>query len=262
MEGGRPLPEFKKIAPLTPEDELLLIGGEACMWTEMANGFTIESRIWPRATVIGEKLWSPKVLTDDVPDMYRRLMAMDDHLETIGLKHRSYSRILTDQIVDEELQDPLHTLVQVLQEDRLFNRMSIYDQKYSVLTPLNRVVDAALSESLVAYRFSQDVDLWIESGDGEASNRLHALMETWSGNHEKLASEFDINWKLKEVEAHSIYLSELAILGLQAMSDPATLEGMEAEMETLFSSASAAYGGTIMLLVEPVQKLVESAMKN
>jgi len=262
MAGGLPLPEFKKITPLTPEDELFLLGGEACMWTEMADGFTIESRIWPRAAAIGEKLWSPKVLTDDVQDMYRRLMVVDDRLEELGLMHRSYSRTLTDEMVEEQLQEPLYTLVQVLQEDRLFNRMSIYDQEYNLRIPLNRVVDAALAESLVAYRFAQDVDLWIESGDTEALKRLNTLLETWSANHKKLAPAMGDFERLKEVEAHSIHLSELANLGLQAISDPASLEGRLTEISDLFSSASEAHGGTIMLLVEPVKKLVESAAKN
>ena len=58
MESGRALPEFRRIEPLTKAEESNLIGGEACMWTEMADGFTIESRIWPRAAAIAGILFA------------------------------------------------------------------------------------------------------------------------------------------------------------------------------------------------------------
>ncbi len=262
MVNGAPLPEFKKIAPLSPEEETNLIGGEACMWSEMVDKVTIESRIWPRAAAIGEKLWSPKVLTDNIQDMYRRLLIMDDRLEEIGLHHRSYRRILTNQMVDKPLQDPLHTLVSVLQEEKMFKRIAIYKPSYNLQIPLNQMVDAAPPESYVAYSFGQDMELWTKSQDAAARERLINQMETWTTNHAKLASEFDLNWKLKEVEAHSIHLSELAAIGLKAISDPASLEGKDSELEELFTSASESHGGTILPLVEPVKKLVESATKN
>ena len=89
---GDPLPEFKKIEPLTPEQETRLLGGEACMWTEMVDATTIDSRIWPRAAAIAEKMWSPKVLTGEAADMYRRLMVVDNRLEALGIQHKSYRK--------------------------------------------------------------------------------------------------------------------------------------------------------------------------
>jgi len=262
MTGGDSLPEFRKIDPLNPEQEANLLGGEACMWSEMVDGNTIESRIWPRAAAIGEKLWSPEVLTGDVNDMYRRLMIQDDRLELFGLNHRRYSDLILQKIVQPEYLEPFKVLVGVLQEDKFFNRMEIYHPELYSTTPLNRVVDAALPESYKVYRFGQDVDQWLESADEPALLRITQALDFWSSNHEKLAPVFETSERLKEVEAHSNYLSRLADLGIEALSDPSSLKGKEEEIETFISSTTEAHGGTILPLGAHVKKLVDSALKN
>ena len=64
-----PLPQANG---LTPEEQARILGGEACMWNEQTTARDIDSRIWPRAAAIAERLWSPRDV-DNVDDMYRRL---------------------------------------------------------------------------------------------------------------------------------------------------------------------------------------------
>jgi len=262
MENGIPLPEFKKIEALTPDQEKFLIGGEACMWSEQVDGLTIESRIWPRAAAVAEKMWSPKVLTDDVPNMYRRLMVMDNNLEELGLTHLTYQNILLTDMVSEPYREALRVLAELLQEDKMFARMALYQPTIYTTTPLNRMVDVARPESYVAYRFGQDVDLWIGKEDAAARERIIIMLESWSSHHEQLAPAFEGNERLQEVQRHSEHLSQLSALAISALSDPTSQNGKDDEIARLIQKASESYGATNLPIVQHVQKLVESALKN
>ena len=68
---------------LTAEQQKLIVGGEATMWTEHVTPETVDSRIWPRTAAIAERLWSASTVTD-VDDMYRRLDRISLLLEGIG----------------------------------------------------------------------------------------------------------------------------------------------------------------------------------
>nr|XP_030859153.1 beta-hexosaminidase subunit beta isoform X1 [Gorilla gorilla gorilla] len=73
---GQDWRKYYKVEPLdfggTQEQKQLFIGGEACLWGEYVDATNLTPRLWPRASAVGERLWSSKDVRD-MDDAYDRL---------------------------------------------------------------------------------------------------------------------------------------------------------------------------------------------
>jgi len=69
--------DFYELEPvpqgLTSEEEALVIGGEACMWTEQVDSHTFSALVWPRTSCTAERLWSNKYVNDSTSAIPRLL---------------------------------------------------------------------------------------------------------------------------------------------------------------------------------------------
>uniref|UniRef100_A0A8B9MPB5 Beta-hexosaminidase n=1 Tax=Accipiter nisus TaxID=211598 RepID=A0A8B9MPB5_9AVES len=73
---GQDWKKYYSIEPLdfpgSEKQKKLLIGGEACLWGEFVDATNLTPRLWPRASAVGERLWSSRNVTN-LQDAYKRL---------------------------------------------------------------------------------------------------------------------------------------------------------------------------------------------
>jgi hexosaminidase len=253
--------------PLTPAEQKLVLGGEAAMWAEFADSVIIESRIWPRAAAVAERLWSPQAATQNVSDMYRRLNLTSGQLETLGLRHRRVPELLLRQMAGPNNVAPLRTLAEVLEPVKEYKR-HFQGYTYTTETRYNRLVDAAPAESEVARRFGVLVDSVVAAGTLApalpASPKQLAVLRTqllrWKANNVLLQPLLLSNPALREYGPLSTQLAAVATLLLERLTQLQTGQAAApawlAATRTTLDAAQAPAGQAELAVVKAARKLV------
>jgi hexosaminidase len=178
------------------------------MWAEYANAETVDSRTWPRAAVIAERFWSVKEAVN-VDSMYARMEAVSRVLEWTGVEHRAnYGRML-DRLAAGRPAEPLRILADACEAQGLGGRSRA--MKYTGLTPLNRLVDAARPESESVRALEQaarKVDI----------PQLRRQFTSWAGNDARFQPLAEGNALLGELKPLSQDLSALGLAGLRMLT--------------------------------------------
>ena len=274
LDAMAPAKKYYSVDPMSDADATLnadqqkhILGGEACMWAEFITDDNIDSRIWPRAAAISERLWSVSQVRD-VNSMYMRLSSASRYLEVLGLRHRSNVRLMLSRMAGTDNIAALLTLADVAEPASLQIREEEAEKAGGIQTsdiPLNRMVDAVLPESEIARQFSQDVDRFVGSKfqDARAKSDIHALLVTWRDNDNELRPLLQNSFLLKELAPVSQTLSSLAGVGLQALDyiekGERGSDSWHKEQIAIFQQTEKPAADLFLAIAPAVQKLIEAA---
>ncbi len=257
-------PMSGEAANLTPEEQKLILGGEACQWAEWVTPENIDSHIWPRNAAIAERLWSPQQVTD-VASMYTRLNALSLHLEWLGLTHRSARTLMLQRMAGTENISALRVLADVVEPVKDYNRWDDAKGPIDFHAPLNRMIDAVYPESDVARNFSNLVQTFVQSGnkDQAMEAQIRSYLTIWRDNDAKLHPLLDQSFLLQEVAPLSTDLSAVGAAGLQALDyldkSQSAPDSWKAQQFAAVQNAAKRQADLLLMVAAPVQQLIEAS---
>ena len=250
-----------------PQAEESLLGGEAAMWTELEDRSTVESRIWPRAGAVAERLWSPAGELD-VPGMYRRLFRLSAVLDREGVHNLADYEQGVKRLAGALPVEPVRTLLDVLTPVKGYRRLMAAAFVHAAGgpgdPPLNRVADTVLVDSAAKYQFRDALSAWLKTHDAASLEKLRTCLELWSKNDALLAPYLAQSKELAEAAGHSKRLAALADAALKAL-DPlqrgkALSAAQLAEADALLKAAQAGDGETEIAVLPEIEAFFHGSL--
>jgi hexosaminidase len=244
---------------LTAEERARILGGEACLWGEHNTPHNIDSRLWPRAAAIAERLWSPQSV-NNLDDMYRRLRIESLRLEALGLSHISAEDVGLRRLAGTADIGPLLIVTGVLEPVTWEQQGEL--QHTTQLTPLDDFVDALPPDPPSRHEMQVLVREYLANRDPQTRARLDAIFAAWIASGPQAQTLMAASPLLRDAEPRAQQLVELGTTGQQALSyldkHQAAPPGWTQTNLKLIDQAEKPIGLVRFTMLQPLRDLVKA----
>lgn len=195
-------PEAVAKPVLSDSGKANILGGEIALWSELIDEQSIDIRLWPRAFVVGERLWSPAERRDEA-SLYRRLPVVSDWAaESVALQHQAQSQQAMARLVGEQNRSDTEVLARALEPAQYYHRHHEKSRResYSRRDPLNRFVDSLPAESLAVRSLNQDIEqLLANPGNDALASAIESRLTRWQQSAQTLINGLNATGSTAEV---------------------------------------------------------------
>ena len=163
-EGLKWMSGFGAFPELAAKSGGRVLGGEACLWSELVTDELLDTRLWSRMPAIAERFWAGK--KSDVEDVYESAAKTRDTLARLGILAQDNTALFLDYpdlapLI--EMLEPVKWYLRLLGVAEFQRRVSGLgssreERPYATTTPLDRFVDRIPPESLATRRAASDLD--------------------------------------------------------------------------------------------------------
>ncbi len=254
------------IRPALPDDAQLranLLGGEAALWSEIVDENVIDVRLWPRAFVVAERLWSASGINDE-QNMYQRLASVDSwSAVSVGLQQHAETQLQMMRLANSSDTVALQIFAQALEPAQFYTRQHLKYQAghYTQAEPLNRLADVLPSESNNVRELDRQVDALIANrGNRQAALAIRRQLEQWRQNIPQVAPVLAQSPQLRALMPVAEQVEEISQMGLsllEAIEKERTFGAREvARMHQRLDQAALTQDEVVIALVYPIEKLL------
>lgn len=256
------------IQPDVPNEKQMkenLLGGEVALWAEIVNPQVIDVRLWPRAFVVAERLWSAKDVTDE-KNMYQRLDAVDSwSAVSVGLQQHAQTQKQMIRLANQSDIIPLQIFAEALEPAQYYTRQHLKFQAghYDLSEPLNRLADVLPAESNKVRALDAQVDKLIaDRGDRQAMQAVRHQLRLWQQNLPEVMPVLSQNALLQPLTPVAKNMQDIVAMGLSlvdAIESNRTFGARDvAEMHRKLDNAAATQDEVVLALVYPIEKLLRA----